>query len=89
MEKKKTLAIAFIAVIILGVTLSFIFLGDKNSNTQDFLSVSLPSEGEVLDFCSTETDCIDFLKSNGMPDNFLNLNNYSITCQNEICKLYH
>jgi len=43
-------------------------------------------EPEILDFCSTETECIDFLKAQGMPDNFLEENNIQISCNNGECK---
>lgn len=41
---------------------------------------------EVLDFCSTQQECVDFMKEQGMPNNFLEQNGITITCENGICK---
>ena len=88
METKRKIAIAFIALLFVGATLSLIFFTDTSSNNQDFLSISSGAEGEILDFCINEQQCVDFFVDKGMPDDFLELNGVEIICENEICKIF-
>ena len=40
---------------------------------------------ETLDFCSTKNECLSYLKNNGIPLDYLEVNDIMILCQNGLC----
>jgi len=55
---------------------------DKAEVDSKFLRVS-----QRIDFCSNEQECINYLKSQGMPINHFQENNIEINCQERVCYL--
>ena len=74
------LALGFLTLFFTGVLQQTLPSGLTGEGESDSLV------GSVLE-CSTESECLTFLNSEGMPDNFLQENNLKINCQNEICKI--
>lgn len=75
-----------VLLLMVGVVILLIpMFSDFNQNFIVDDSVGAKGE-EVLDFCSTQQECIDFMKEQGMPNNFLEQNGITITCENGICK---
>lgn len=90
-EQNKDKVLIGSVLVILAVTFlffAFVFVDSETSNINT-LSISLVEDDDqfltTFDFCSTEQGCRDYLSQNGMPSNFLELNGYTISCENGIC----
>ena len=90
-KKKNNKVLVGSIVIILAVVSILIMVNVDFSDDVDQqpLSISLIDNSPVanipLDFCNSEFSCLQYLSEQGMPDNFLKLNGYEISCQNGIC----
>ena len=70
--------------ITLGIIILLIIVGGIIYFMQGTSQTAIPTGAENLN-CSNYDGCIDYLKSQGMPDNFLENNNIKITCENGVC----
>lgn len=95
MAKKNKSNKLLIGIIVVFLTLASIFAvfmfrnSSSDNNSQTFSVTSFDEQPDAnmipLNLCSNEYDCLTYLKSEGMPDNFLESKGYSIYCQNENC----
>lgn len=84
-----------IGIIVVFLTLASIFAvvmfrnSSSGNDGQTFSVTSFDEQPDVnmipLNVCTNEYDCMTYLKSEGMPDNFLESKGYSIYCQNGNC----
>lgn len=89
-KKRNKLIFGIILVISLFVGL-YLYQSNRiyeiNFNQDNTFSIIGSGERAIIEGCSSEQQCINFYKSKGMPDNFLQLNNYFISCEDGICYL--
>jgi len=89
-ERAENPAVFIIIVALIGGSLMLInFLNLQQTmfpslSQQDNTIIITPTE-ERIDGCTTIDSCITYLKSIGMPDNYLETNNLKIECKNEVC----
>lgn len=87
MNKKIGIMIIVFAIIL--ITLGVFFKIEQETGLMfgiDPEDVKLNEQGQpVLPFCDDKDECIKDLKSEGMPDNFLENNNIDIECNNGVC----
>ncbi len=73
---------------ILFITGNLPFFGVTEPPYEEEPSVSIITEEVdrvLLPYCSTKTECIDYLINQGMSPNFLELNRLTISCENGEC----
>jgi len=94
MTKKESTWFVWIVIVLILGAFYFIFIAEEPtlnrefSKTNTFSLIPQDPEPTVLDFCSSQQECIRFLESQGMPKNFLEENRFEITCsQNGICTI--
>ncbi len=75
------------ALIIIAVVLFNVIDFDGGGGLTLAISQVQETQEEVLDFCTNEQGCIDFLKEQGMPQGFLQENNLQINCLNNLCTI--
>ena len=90
MVKKKNRKTVGIVGVILALGLLFFatsgeFFAVTDNTGDNIIVVESSTNTEVLEFCSTESQCISYLKNEGMPDNFVSENNIKINCLGGRC----
>jgi hypothetical protein len=79
--KKSVVKISIIVGVIIALIILYLF---TSSILQEQFS-SNTDNSEILYFCSTVDECIYVLTSQGMPNNYLEQEGITITCDNGKC----
>jgi len=80
-KKKNKITKSIITIIIIIALISLAVFGFRQIQQTSFLG----DNAELLPYCSTENGCINYLIGQGMPSDYLEVNEITITCENEKC----
>lgn len=88
-KKKRNKVLIGSIIIILTIASVFGFLAFSDDGVEplsiSFVDKPLTETPYPLNFCNSEESCYNYLSQQGMPSDFLQLNGYTITCQNGNC----